>query len=612
MATAPIPNPQDESGFAPRLAALRAELARRNLDGFLVPRADEHQGEYVAPGSERLAWLSGFTGSAGLGVVTAGRAILFVDGRYTLQVRAEADGAAWEFGDLPGSAESWAPAAWIAAQMKSGMALGYDPWLTTRADFDRFSAACAKVGARLVATEGNPIDAVWRDRPGPPAAPAVPYPLRLAGRESSAKRHAIGATLAAEGIDAAILTAPDGLAWLLNLRGDDIPHVPVALGFGVLHADGRTQAIMEPTKLDAATRDHLGPEVEVIAPAALGAALDALGRQGRKVRVVKTATPMWMLARLEAAGAKLAWGEDPCARPRACKNATELEGMRAAHRRDGAALVRFLAWLSRQDRPVGELEIVDRLEAFRRQGEDYRGPSFATIAGAGPNGAIVHYRPSAATERQMAAGVLLLLDSGGQYLDGTTDVTRTVIRGVPNADMRDRFTRVLRGHIALASAVFPAGTTGSQLDALARRPLWTAGLDYDHGTGHGVGCYLNVHEGPQRIAKAGNTVALEPGMVLSVEPGYYKPDAWGIRIENLVVVCERPPAAGAERKALGFEPLTLVPIDQALIDVAQLDAAERAWFDAYHARVRAEIGPQVDAEVRAWLDEATRPLAAGC
>jgi Xaa-Pro aminopeptidase len=591
--------------LAERLAALQKELSRRDLGGFIVPRADEHQGEYVAPRAERLYWLTGFNGSAGFAIVLAEQAAIFVDGRYTLQVREQVDGSRFE----PRHLHEQPPEDWIAANLPAGSKLGYDPWLHTPDGLARLRAAAAKAGGSLVPVADNPLDAVWPDRPPAPLAPVAAHDLRYAGSDSESKRQALAAALAADKLDAAVLTAPDSIAWLLNIRGGDLPRTPVALGLALLHKDGAVELFMDRRKLLPGLDVHLGNAVAVAPPEAFGLALDRLGAAGARVRVDPSTAAGWIFDRLKAAGAWAEQGADPCALPKARKNAVEIDGARAAHRRDGAALTRFLAWLGPAARAggLGEIAAIERLAEFRRQGDLFRDFSFDSISGAGPNGAIVHYRATPASERRLQAGELYLIDSGAQYLDGTTDVTRTVAIGAPTAEMRDRFTRVLKGHIALGRARFPRGTTGSQLDALARTALWQVGLDYDHGTGHGVGSYLSVHEGPQRISKLPSRIALEPGMIVSNEPGYYKTGAYGIRIENLIVVTEAP-ASGDERAMLEFETLTLAPIDRALVETSLLAAEEIAWLDAYHARVRSELSPLVDAETAAWLVEATRPL----
>jgi Xaa-Pro aminopeptidase len=590
---------------ARRLAALRAELARRGVHGFLVPRADEHQGEYVPARGQRLAWLTFFTGSAGLAVVLAECAAVFTDGRYTLQAQAQVDATLYELRHITEQ-----PAGeWIAANLPQGAVLGYDPWLHTPGEVERYRAAAERAGGTIAALAGNPIDAVWRDQPPAPLAPVVPHDLRFAGKGAAEKRRNIAQALAKVALDAAVLTAPDSIAWLLNIRGGDVPHTPLPLSFAIVYRDGSVDLFIDRRKCVPGLGAHLGPEVSVAAPDALGPALDRLGQGSRRVLVDPASAASWVLDRLATAGARVQRAADPCQLAKACKNQVELDGTRAAHRRDGAALTRFLAWLA-QAAPQGglrEIAVSDRLEAFRRGGDNFRDLSFPTISGAGPNGAIVHYQASAKTERPLEPGTLYLVDSGAQYLDGTTDVTRTVAIGTPSAEMRDRFTRVLKGHIALALVRFPKGTSGSQLDALARRALWEKGLDYDHGTGHGVGSYLGVHEGPQRISKLPSTQALLPGMIVSNEPGYYKTGAYGIRIENLVVVA--PAAApGAERELLGFETLTLAPIDRACIDAALLDARERDWLDRYHAEVREVLTPLLDEAAAAWLAQATQPL----
>ena len=597
-------------GLAPaeRLPALREALGGMGVDGMIVPRVDAHQGEYVPASAQRLAWLTGFTGSAGAAVVLPDTAALFVDGRYTLQARTEVDPARFAIQHVTRRP----PAAWIEANLPRGARLGFDPWLLTPRDVARYGEACARAGGRLVALSRNPVDRLWRDRPADPISPIRPLALRFAGRSARAKRAEIAARLAASGVDAAILSAPDSIAWLLNIRGGDVGNSPLPLAFALVGSTRRVDLFTDPRKLTAAARAHLGPEVRVRAGAELGAALDALGRAGKAVLADPATAPFWIVRRLRRAGARLREGADPCQLPKACKNAVELKGIRAAHVRDGAALTRFLAWLAREA-PRGrltEMEAARVLESMRAENEHFQGLSFPTISGAGPHGAIVHYRVTERTDRALGPGEIYLLDSGAQYLDGTTDVTRTLFIGggrKPTAAMRDHFTRVLKGHIALAMARFPAGTSGSQLDVLARNALWQAGLEYDHGTGHGVGHFLNVHEGPQRISQVPNSVALRTGMVISNEPGFYRPGAYGIRIENLVAV--RPDGEAVDGRAmLAFETLTLAPIERALIDRRLLTAEERAWLDAYHARLRKMLTPRLDAATRRWLKGATAPI----
>ena len=610
--------PQSQSDVQPgstgaagaRLAALRMELVRRGVDGFLVPRGDEHQGEYVPAAAERLAWLTGFQGSAGMACVLAGEAAVFVDGRYTLQVRGEVDEALF----TPRHVTDEPLSAWLEEHLKPGQRLAYDPWLHTEDQVTRLEKSLAGIGAELVALDGNPLDAVWADQPAPPKAKIRPHDLSLAGRSSAEKREELGGELTKAGAAAVALTLPDSIAWLLNVRGGDVERSPLPLSFALLHADGGVEWFVDPDKLTPELTPQLGNAVSVEAPERLGDGLDRLGKAGAKVMADPATAARWIFERLRAAGAEVVTGADPCLLPKACKNTVELDGTRRAHRRDGAALSRFLHWLDEEAaaragaRPVTELEATEKLAAFREETGELRDLSFDTIAGSGPNGAIVHYRVSAESDRPLGLGELFLCDSGGQYPDGTTDVTRTLAIGEPSEEMRRRFTLVLKGHIALGRARFPQGTSGSQLDSLARYALWQQGLDYDHGTGHGVGSYLNVHEGPQRISKLPSSVALQPGMIVSNEPGYYKTGAYGIRIENLVAVVESPRGEGEERDMLAFETLTLAPIDRRLVLRKLLSDEEAAWLDAYHARVLAEIGPQLDPAAKSWLEEATAPL----
>ena len=588
-----------------RLGALRDELKRRDLDGFIQPRSDEHQGEYVARKSERLAWLTGFTGSAGLAVVLADKAAVFADGRYTLQVEKEVDGGLFEHCHLTDKP----PADWIAANLAPGARLGFDPWLLTPVQTARFQAACKKAGGELAACDGNPVDAVWTGQPTAPLSPVVAHDAAFAGDSSNDKRRLIADGLKADKAGAVVLTAPDSIAWLLNVRGDDVPFTPLALSFAILYADASAELFIDGRKLAPGTADHLGGDVKTLEPDAFGPALDRLGKDAKTVRVSADTAPLWVFDRLEKAGAVIDRGDDPCQLPKAIKTTVQIDGIRTAHRRDGASLTRFLAWLDGEAAKGSLMEsaCADKLESLRRGNDHFQGLSFPTISSAGANGAIVHYRVSEETDTLLRPKSLYLVDSGAQYLDGTTDVTRTIAIGEPTDEMRHNFTLVLKGHIALATARFPEGTTGSQLDTLARLPLWRAGLDYDHGTGHGVGHFLGVHEGPQRISKRPNRVALEPGMVVSNEPGYYKAGAYGIRIENLVTVVQVE--SDAEKLLLGFETLTLTPIDRALVVADMLDGAEVAWLDAYHARVLDEITPLVDEATAEWLAEAAAPIS---
>lgn len=593
-------------GAAPeaRLTALRAELARHGLRGFIVPRTDPHLGEYVPPHDERLRWLTGFAGSAGLAIILQDAAAIFVDGRYTLQVQDEVN-----VGSIaPRHLTEQPPGQWITDRLEAGDELGYDPWLHSQKSVEDFRAAAKKAGGVLTPRLDNPIDAVWPDQPPPPLSPIVPHRLEYTGKKAADKRAEIGALLRESGCEAAVLTAPDSIAWLLNIRGGDVPRAPMPLSFAIVHDTGAVDLFVDTRKLAPGLGEHLGNGVSVNDIGMFSGALEALG--GKTVRVDPASTAAHIFDRLADGGAVLSRGVDPCALPKACKNAVEIAGTKAAHKRDGAALTRFLAWL--QDTApgggLGEFDAAEKLAAFRFEDGLIRDLSFDTISGAGPNGAIVHYRVSPRSSRNLQPGELYLVDSGAQYLDGTTDVTRTVAIGAPSAEMKDRFTRVLKGHIALATARFPKGTTGAQLDTLARRALWDIGVDFDHGTGHGVGSYLSVHEGPHRISKAPSTVALKAGMIISNEPGYYKPGAYGIRIENLVTVVPCAALASAEREMLEFETLTLAPIDRELIETGLLNASEIAWLDAYHARVRAEIAPRIDAATAAWLNQATRPV----
>jgi Xaa-Pro aminopeptidase len=587
-----------------RLRRLRALMEEERLDAVLVPRGDEHLGEYVPPSAERLAWLTGFTGSAGLAAVLRDRAALFVDGRYTLQAAQQLPPDTYELHHLVREPLS----AWLKTVLEAGARVGYDPWLHAAAAVDALGADLSAAGIATVALERNPIDRLWDDRPAPPLAPAIPHADQFAGLDSAEKRATLQGELAKAGLGAAVLTQPDSIAWLLNIRGGDVPNAPLPLSFAILKDDGGVSLYIDARKLSPKTRAHLGNSVEIAAPTEFGAGLDRLAGMGKPVRLDPQNTPAWVSARLGAAGVAIAAGPDPCQRPKAVKNAAEQEGARQAHVRDGAALVEFLAWLDdrMETAPPTEIEASDHLAGCRARQDLARGPSFDTISGAGPHGAIVHYRAVPETDARLAPGMLYLLDSGGQYLDATTDVTRTIALGDPTPGMCRHFTLVLKGHIALGRARFPEGTSGAQLDALARMPLWEAGLDFDHGTGHGVGSYLSVHEGPQRIFKNG-TAPLEPGMIVSNEPGYYRPGEYGIRIENLVLV-RQAEIPDAERPMLEFETLTLVPIDRNLIDRALLTHAERDWIDAYHARVFAALADRVDEPQRVWLSRATGRL----
>lgn len=585
------------------LPLVRARMAEQGLDGFLVPHEDEHQNEYLPEANERLAWLTGFSGSAGAAVVMQDRAAVFADGRYTVQVRAQVDPAQFEILDL---VEGGVPA--YLERAPKGAVIGYDPRLHSPDALARLERSAAKAGASLKPVEANPLDQAWADRPAQPTAPVVPHEDRYAGESAASKRARIGKATAEAGADAALLTAPSSIAWLFNIRGGDVIRTPLPLAQALLEADGTARLFLDPRKVTNELPAWLGDDVSLEAPEALEGALDGLS--GRRVLIDPGVSSAWYFDRLKAAGAAVVRGTDPCTLPRATKNAVEIEGARQAHIRDGAALARFLHWVDTvaQTTLPDEREIAQALESFREETGALKDLSFDTIAGAGPNGALPHYKPVERTIRRIEKGSLLLVDGGGQYLDGTTDVTRTMAVGEPSADQRRMFTLVLKGHIAMAVVRFPPGTTGHQLDALARLPLWMQGFDYDHGTGHGVGSYLGVHEGPQRIAKAVNTQPLLPGMILSNEPGYYREGHWGIRIETLQVVTPAEPIPGGERPMHGFEQLTLAPLDRRLIDVNLLTANERAYVDAYHAEVLAKVGPLLDGEVGDWLKAQCAPL----
>ena len=594
----------DPSFGAKHLPRVRARMAEQGLDGMLVPHEDEHQNEYLPAANDRLAWVSGFTGSAGAGVVLKDRAAVFADGRYTVQVRAQVDAGQFEILDL---VEGGVPA--YLERAPKGAVIGYDPRLHSPDALAVLKKAAAKAGAELKPVEVNPVDQAWgEERPAQPMAPVTPHDDQYAGESSASKRARIGAAVAKAGADATVLTAPSSIAWLFNIRGGDVIRTPLPLSQAIVKTDGTARLFMDPRKITNELPGWLGDAVTLEAPEALDGALDALA--GQKVLIDPGQSSAWYFDRLDAAGATVVRGMDPCTLPRAQKNAVEIEGSRQAHIRDGAALSRFLHWVATtaQETLPDEREVAETLERFREETGALKDLSFDTIAGAGPNGALPHYKPVTRTIRRMEKGSLLLVDGGGQYLDGTTDVTRTMAVGEPTADQRRMFTLVLKGHIAMAVVRFPAGTTGHQLDAMARYPLWMQGFDYDHGTGHGVGSYLGVHEGPQRIAKAVNSQPLLTGMILSNEPGYYREGHWGIRIETLQVVTPPEPIPGGERPMHGFEQLTLAPLDRKLIDVALLTADERAYVDSYHAEVLAKVGPLLEGEAKAWLEAACAPL----
>ncbi|WP_395697589.1 aminopeptidase P family protein [Methylocella sp.] len=591
----------DGTQGAARVTALREKLARLKLDGFLAPRADRHQNEYAPPSEERLAWLTGFSGSAGTAVVLADKAAIFVDGRYALAVRGQVDVSVFE----PVDVGTTSVADWLRANLPRGARVGYDPWLATPAQVERLARAAADAGAELVALDANPVDALWTDRPPEPLGRIVLYPRKLAGESAGAKLARVGEAL--KGADALLVSDPHSLAWIFNIRGADVSHTPLPLGFALIPRAGAPSLYLDPRKLAAAPRKALAALAKLKAPDALERDLSILAGEGRKIVFDAATAPSRLVALAREAGGVVEVGADPSALMRAKKNSAELSGARAAQLRDGAALTRFLFWFAQAASKGGltEIEAAQALETFRRETGALKDLSFPSISAAGPNAASPHYRVTTKTNARIGRG-LYLIDSGGQYEDGTTDVTRTLAVGRPSAEMRDRYTRVLQGHVAIARAVFPRGVSGAQIDALGRLPLWRAGLDFDHGVGHGVGAYLSVHEGPQRISKLGTT-PLEPGMILSDEPGYYKGGHWGIRIENLVVV-ELREIRGAEREMLGFETITLAPYDRALIETKLLDDEEKAWIDAYHARVRKALSPFLSRAEKRWLAEATAPL----
>ncbi len=597
-------DPEGGVALTARLSAFREELLRRQLTGFVIPRADSQQNEYVPPSDERLAWLTGFTGSAGLAIVLTGQPAVFVDGRYTIQAAKQVDTSAWSIESLIEPP----PESWLTAHLSPGDRLGFDPWLHTSAAAERLAKACEKAGAELVAVDGNPVDAIWTDRPAPPLGPVKIHPAQLAGESEADKLARIRTDIARLKVDALVLSDSHAVAWTFNVRGADVAHTPLPLSYALVPKDGRATIFIDHRKLSNIVRDHLEKNAAVEEPAALMGQLAELAQTGAAIGL-DSATAADALSRLiTTEGGKPVRVPDPVAMLKAVKNAAEIAGTRAAHKRDGAALAKFLAWIDREA-PSGkltEIDAVEALETFRRETGALKDVSFPTISGTGPNGAIVHYRVTRKSNRRIEPGDLLLIDSGAQYEDGTTDVTRTIAIGQPTEEMRDRYTRVLRGHIAIDRAVFPDGVSGAQIDAFARQFLWHAGIDFEHGTGHGVGSYLSVHEGPARISKLGTT-PLKRGMILSNEPGYYKTDAFGIRIENLELVVEKT-IEGAEKAMNGFEALTLAPFDRRLIDADRISKQELRWLNAYHARVREEIRPLVDEATKVWLDAATEPM----
>ncbi len=592
---------------APRVALLRGELRRHKLDGYLVPLADEHQGEYLPACARRLKWLTGFSGSAGCAVVLTKVAGLFVDGRYVEQAKTQVDTGVFVVRQVPNERIS----TFIAAAAKSGARIGFDARLFTVDEVANLAKALQSHSIELIAVDANLVDAVWTDRPPPPIGEVSLQPIEFTGRSADEKIAELKSTLKAAGEDAVVLTQPDSIAWLLNIRGSDLPHTPFALAFAIVGVDGKPRLFIDARKLaDVAVRKAVEKLARIEPPDALAAALDALGRARSKVRLDPASAAEWMRARVADAGAEVSRAADPCFITKCKKTTAELDGARAAHRRDGAALSRFLAWFDREA-PKGRLDEIaaaEQLERFRQQTNELLDLSFDSISAAGPHAALPHYHPNRESNARIKPGSIYLIDSGGQYRDGTTDVTRTIAVGKPPKEICERATLVLKGMIAVSLLRFPAGTTGAHIDAFARQALWNVGLDYDHGTGHGVGSYLSVHEGPQRISRSGHTV-LEPGMIISNEPGYYKPGGYGIRIETLVVVGQPEVPKGGERAMMGFETLTLAPIDRRLIVTTLMTTEEIGWLDRYHARVRKEIGPQLTGDDKGWLVEATKPLA---
>jgi Xaa-Pro aminopeptidase len=593
----------------PRVAKLREWLSENDLDGFMVPRADEHQGEYVPARAARLKWLTGFSGSAGVAVVLASRAVIFVDGRYQLQVRNETDPDIFTIESLVDNP----PASWLKDNLAKGNRLGFDPWLHTIGEIKALQAAADKAGVVLVPVGRNPIDIIWQDQPQPPVTPVELHPIAFAGELARDKLKRLAADIAAEGASHAVLTDPSSIAWVFNIRGNDVPHTPLALGFAILAADGAHQLFMDKAKFSREVEAYLTQLADLHQPDEFEPAVADLARNGARIALdpALAAEKLGMIVREN--GGTVVEAADPARIPRATKNKAEIAGSRAAHRRDGAAVAKLLCWLDRQ-KPgsVDEIAVVTKLEECRRRtGEETQMPlrdvSFDTISGAGPNGAIMHYRVSRPTSRKLNEGELFLLDSGAQYQDGTTDITRTVPVGKPTQEMRERYTLVLKGLIGISALRFPAGTRGSEIDAVARMNLWKHGLDFAHGTGHGVGSYLAVHEGPQRIARTGTQKLLE-GMMISNEPGYYKEGHYGIRLENLILVTPAGELEGGDIPMHGFETLTLAPFDTRMVETELLTRDELHWLDSYHARVLAEIGPMLDGEVLAWLEKACAPL----
>ena len=586
--------------YTSRLQNLRDLLSTLDGEGFLIPRTDAHQSEYVAPCDERLAWLTGFTGSAGLAIVLKDKAALFVDGRYTLQAKTQVNSNEYDICPV----EEVSPWTWLKKQLKKDKKIYYDPWLHTLNEKKKITETLESVGAHFLPAPSNLIDTLWDNRPSSPLSPVQIHDLKYAGVSSEEKRQQVASDIKERGAEGALISTPESIAWLLNIRGNDVPHTPVTQGFALIWSDASVDIFIDPLKVSSDIEKYLGTDVRLSSPNSLEMWLSKL--DGKSILIDPAATPLALLHKLE--NCHLLPAPDPCLLPRALKNPVEAEGAKHAHLQDGIAVTRFLAWLSKAALRgnVTEMDASEKLLSLRKENPLFKDMSFDTISGSGPNGAIVHYRVSKETNRILALNSLYLVDSGGQYLSGTTDITRTVAIGKPTPEQKDRFTRVLKGHIALASALFPVGTTGSQLDPFARQALWNVGLDYGHGTGHGVGSYLNVHEGPHRISKSPSIVPLQPGMIVSNEPGYYKEGAYGIRIESLVLVVEKGIPDVADRPLLGFDTLTVAPIDTSLIEFEMLTAEERQWLKVYHSQVHETLLPFLEGEDREWLIDATK------
>lgn len=581
--------------------AVLALMEKMDLDGFIVPHADEFQGEYISDDNLRLRWLTGFTGSAGTAILYAGKVHLFVDGRYTLQAPQQVDPSLVTVHPY----RDPTPAEWLQENVKAGERIGYDPRLHSITNCETFKKALRKKEAECVAVDENPIDTLWTDRPAPPCAPVHHHDMAYTGRSADDKITDIAQCLKEVGADAMVLNEMDSIAWTLNIRGGDTAHSPLTQSFALVHANGHAELFVNPDKLSEQAIAKLGNRTTPRDITNFANALVGMGRDGLTVALDKTTATDWTLRQLKDAGAKLCFETDPTRLQRARKNETEISGARAAHQRDALSVIRFLKWFDDEapHKPLMELDISAKIEGYRRENDLFQGLSFSTIAAAGPNAAICHYFPTDESNRQLDQNSLLLLDSGAQYLDGTTDITRTLPVGTPDATICRHFTLVLKGHIAIASARFPIGTNGGQLDALARQHLWRAGLNYDHGTGHGVGSYLGVHEGPHRLA-SGSLVPFEPGMIISNEPGLYLSGQYGIRIESLLVVRISDEA----ESFLEFAPLTLVPIDRRLIEVGLLDNQERTWLDGYHQQVFDTLSEKLNNEDRQWLKGMCAPL----